>query len=349
MAKILVIDDKKYNLTSISALLEILIPDSVVTTAQSGAEGIKKAQTELPDTILLDIRMPEMDGFEVCRTLKNNEKTKHIPVIMITATQKDSKKMVKGLELGADSFITKPINKSELAAQVKVALRIKKAEELLLQEKDLLEDAVKERTKELQESEAKYQDLYDNAPDMFISVDAKTAKIIECNNTLTKKLGYNKEEIIGLSIFDVYHPDFMEGAKKAFRSFVQTGEVHDAELELQRKDGSKMVVSLNATAVSDEQGQVLYSRSIWRDITARKQAEEALRKSEVWIRSMLDTVGAVILVLSPDHRIIEFNRTAEQVYGAKREDVLGENYLDLFILCWASSGQAFFRKYFTEK
>ena len=63
----------------------------------------------------------------------------------------------------------------------------------------------------------------------------------------------------------------------------------------------------------------------------RKQAEEALRKSEERIRSMLDTVGAVILVLSPDHRIIEFNRTAEQVYGAKREDVLGENYLDLFI------------------
>ncbi len=158
---------------------------------------------------------------------------------------------------------------------------INELDELRQRVADLETSGIKhEQAKEaLKASEAKYQDLYDNAPDMFVSVDAKTAKIIECNQTLATALGYRKEEIIGRPIFYVYHPDCMEAVKKAFRSFVQTGEVHDAELELQRKDGSKLDVSLNATAVHDEQGQVLYSRSIWRDISESKRTEGTLQKA----------------------------------------------------------------------
>ena len=132
---------------------------------------------------------------------------------------------------------------------------------------------------ELRVSEAKYQDLYNNAPDMFVSVDAQTAEIVQCNQTLVTVLGYSKEEIIGRPVFDVYHPDCMESVKSAFQLFVETGEVHDAELQLKRKDGSKIDVSLAVSAVRDEQGEILYSRSIWRDITERKRAEEALRTS----------------------------------------------------------------------
>ena len=126
----------------------------------------------------------------------------------------------------------------------------------------------------------KYKDLYDNAPDMLLSLDVKTAKIIECNQTLSKSLGYTKEEIIGQPVFWAYHPDCIEEANNAFQSFVETGEVHDAELELKRKDGSKIDVSLNVSAVRDEQGNILYSRSIWRDITEFKRAENALREQE---------------------------------------------------------------------
>jgi len=159
MPKILAIDDKQDNLITISALLRNLIPDSVVLTAGSGKEGIAKAKAELPDTILLDIIMPGMDGFEVCRRLKSDEKTKHIPIIMLTAIKTDSESRVKGLELGADAFLSKPIDKTELAAQVKVMLRIKKIENDLRKEKkalqkahDELEKKVEERTLELAKS-----------------------------------------------------------------------------------------------------------------------------------------------------------------------------------------------------
>lgn len=130
-----------------------------------------------------------------------------------------------------------------------------------------------------QENEEKYQDLYDNAPDVFASVDVKTAKILRCNQTFVRTLGYNMEEIIGRPIHFFYHPDCMEDVNKTLKSFVTTGEVHNAELLMKRKDGSEIDVILNMSAVHDEQGNILYCRSVWRDITKRKQLEENVRIS----------------------------------------------------------------------
>ncbi|SPD74624.1 putative Histidine kinase [uncultured Desulfobacterium sp.] len=163
MTKILAIDDKKDNLIVISALLKNLISQCVVITAQTGALGIKKAEDEQPDVILLDVRMPEMNGYDVCRYLKSNEGTRHIPVIMLTAVEKTSSNRVRGLESGADAFMTKPIDETELIAQVKVALRIKAAEDQLRKEKAALESVVEERTRELSKSERRFRTLVENS------------------------------------------------------------------------------------------------------------------------------------------------------------------------------------------
>ena len=130
----------------------------------------------------------------------------------------------------------------------------------------------------LREQEAKYRDLYDHAPDMFVSVDAVTATIIECNHTLATVLGYTKAELLGRPIVDLYHPACMENVRKALHAFQTSGEVHDAELQLKRKDGSTIEVSLNVSALRDDQGRILHSRSVWRDITKRKRAEDEVRK-----------------------------------------------------------------------
>jgi CheY-like chemotaxis protein len=151
MAKILAIDDKQENLTVLSRLLDKLIHGCTVITAQSGTEGMEKAIAELPDTILLDIIMPGVDGYEVCKRLKSDEKTKHIPVIMLTGIRTDSESRVKGLELGADAFLTKPIDEAELAAQVKAMLRIKRAEDLLRKDKGSLLGETEEEIRVLAE------------------------------------------------------------------------------------------------------------------------------------------------------------------------------------------------------
>jgi len=155
MPKILAIDDRLDNLISISALLRNMLPGCEVITVQTGQEGIEKSIKELPDVILLDIQMPKMDGYEVCTKLKADSKTKHIPVIMITAVKTDSKSRVKGLEIGADTFVSKPIDANELASQVKVMLRIKKAEDKLRSEKDVLEEMVQKRTEKLKKIQEK--------------------------------------------------------------------------------------------------------------------------------------------------------------------------------------------------
>lgn len=164
MAKILAIDDSADNLIVISALLKNLIPDCEVLTAATGTEGLNKAAVFEPDAILLDIIMPEIDGYEICCSLKSNNVTRHIPIIMITAVETDTSSRIKGLECGADAFMTKPIDEAELVAQVKVALRIKKAEDQLRKEKDLLENLVLERTKSLRESERRFRSLVENVP-----------------------------------------------------------------------------------------------------------------------------------------------------------------------------------------
>ena len=136
------------------------------------------------------------------------------------------------------------------------------------------------RPSDRSEHEEKYQDLYDNAPDMFVSIDPGTATVLQCNGTVLKKLGYSKDEMIGRSIFDLYHPDCIEDVAKAFQSFRQTGEVRDVLLQLLHKDGRKIEVALNASALRDADGTIVCSRSVWRDMTEMKREERQSRKAK---------------------------------------------------------------------
>jgi PAS domain S-box-containing protein len=124
----------------------------------------------------------------------------------------------------------------------------------------------------LKESEAKYCDLYDHAPDMYYSLDS-SGIIRGCNETFLRRTGYSKEELLGRPIVDLCDPDSIDDAKKTFQQFQAIGEVHDVERRVKCKDGRIIIVSLNASAVRDEDGNIVYSRSVWHDITQRKEQE----------------------------------------------------------------------------
>ncbi|MDH3267305.1 MAG: response regulator [Ignavibacteria bacterium] len=130
MKKILVIDDLPEN---IFILQDRLIQEGYeVITAYGGNDGTEKAYSTLPDLILLDVMMPDMSGLDVCKTLVNDEKTKHIPIILVTAKAgvEDTK---EGLEAGAFDYIKKPFNRIELMARVKSALKLSEANRQLLE------------------------------------------------------------------------------------------------------------------------------------------------------------------------------------------------------------------------
>jgi len=119
-SKILIVDDEIDTLLPLKRSLEV--EDYIVVGASNGKEALIKARTEIPDLILLDLMMPEMDGYEVCAKLKKDELTKNIPVIILTA--KDTvREKVKGLDIGADDYVTKPFHLNELKARIKGVLR----------------------------------------------------------------------------------------------------------------------------------------------------------------------------------------------------------------------------------
>ena len=119
-AKILVIEDEK----DIVELLQYNLEKEnfKVLTAANGQKGLDAARKNLPDLVLLDLMLPEIDGLEVCRILKKDPKTSHISIIMLTAKSGETDKIV-GLELGADDYITKPFSMKELIARIKALLR----------------------------------------------------------------------------------------------------------------------------------------------------------------------------------------------------------------------------------
>ncbi len=125
---ILIVDDTPKNLQVLGKTLHEIGYN--IAVANSGNQAIDSIEKEKPDLILLDIQMPEMDGFEVCRRLKQNEETKDIPIIFLTAVT-ESSKIIEGFELGAVDYITKPFNSSELSVRVATHLEIKQSRERL--------------------------------------------------------------------------------------------------------------------------------------------------------------------------------------------------------------------------
>ncbi len=148
MAKVVIIDSKQDNLDFMSTSLMKLIPGCAVLTAQSEDEGIEKAHTELPDIIIIDIKMA-MDGARFWKRLKADDKAKQILVILLTNPETGAKDRAKGLDAGAVSFLAKPVDESELVAQINAALRIKEENEFLRNKRQLLKKVAQERTEAL--------------------------------------------------------------------------------------------------------------------------------------------------------------------------------------------------------
>jgi len=144
-AKILVVDDIAINLELQKAYLTAAGYE--VIEAKSGQEALQKVRDEKPDLILLDVMMPKMSGYEVCKILKNDPETQFIPIIMVTALTSVEDK-IRGIEAGADDFISRPFNKTELMARVKSLLRIK-----------FLQDQLHQRMQELSEARERLQQL----------------------------------------------------------------------------------------------------------------------------------------------------------------------------------------------
>ena len=160
--KILAIDDIQDNLISVKALIKETFPSAVTLAALTGKKGLELAAIEDPDVILLDIVMPDMDGYEVCKKLKADKKLSDIPVVFVTALKGDKESRIQALECGAEAFLAKPIDESELTAQIRAMVKIKKAKIEKRDEKERLAALVEEKTSELNEKHQITLELFED-------------------------------------------------------------------------------------------------------------------------------------------------------------------------------------------
>jgi adenylate cyclase len=144
--RILVVDDTPHNVKLLADLLAV--KGYEVLTAASGSEALEQVVRQRPDLVLLDVVMPGMTGYEVCRKLRDDPKTATLPVVMVTALDPGTER-VKGIEAGADDFVTKPLNQPELLARVKSLLRIKSLHDRLEEMNQHLEVRVREQVEQL--------------------------------------------------------------------------------------------------------------------------------------------------------------------------------------------------------
>jgi PAS domain S-box-containing protein/excisionase family DNA binding protein len=164
------------------------------------------------------------------------------------------------------------------------------------------------------ESDTEFRDLYENSPDMHLSVDAVTGFVVKCNATLLLTLGYSVDEILGRPVVDLYSPASQPKAREVLQEFQQTGEIRDVELHVLTKEGHSIRVLLNATAIRNANGEFIRSRSVWRDISAhfaRRQQEQLTTSG--WLESIAGDIADAILVVNSDGHLVYANRLAQQL------------------------------------
>jgi PAS domain S-box-containing protein len=326
MPKILVIDDRQDNLLAIEALLDHLIPSCQVFTAQSGMEGIELAQEEMPDTILLDIQMPMMNGYEVCKKLKSYEETKDIPIILVTAIETDTQSRVKGLKIGADAFVAKPIDEVELAAQVNVMLRIKQSRGQLEAEKEDLEERELERTKALRDSEEKLRLLFEGTHDL-IALTNHNSLPIWANPAWKKIFGsqLNKQK----EHFILIHSDDLEKVKSSWQEMIDSnGEIKNLEYRVMSLRGSYKTLETTVHPATIGNQNLFYM--IAHDITERKQVEEALKRSEERYRSLMDVMTSVVWSTDAVGKMVTPQNSWEKYTGMVWKSYRSWGWLDAF-------------------
>ncbi|MET0013949.1 MAG: HD domain-containing phosphohydrolase [Sedimenticola sp.] len=298
MKTILVIDDDPSAIDILNSFLE---REYKVVAAKEGEHGLSRAVSDdPPDLILLDILMPGMDGYSVCAALKENPRTRDIPVIFISVLDADYDE-AKGLELGAVDYITKPFSPAIIHARIKTHLALSEARQKLQHQNEILEAEVEKRTRSLQEShqalqenEAKFRTLVDNIPGAIYRCNTDADRTIQfISDEIAKICGFPAEDFVHSrqrTYSSIIHPDDKAAVEIKIGSAIAKREPYVLDYRIIDADGETRWVY--------EKGQASYDgdTALWLDgaildTTREKEQQEQIR------RSMEQAVQAVALTV----------------------------------------------------
>jgi PAS domain S-box-containing protein len=294
-ASILLVDDQEENLLALEAVLEPL--GQRLVRATSGEEALAKLLREEFALILLDVQMPNMDGFQTATFIKGRAKTQHIPIIFLTALSKELHHMFRGYSAGAVDYVVKPFDPMILRSKVQVFVD--------LYRKEL----------ELRASEERFRTAFENAPIGVALVTVGEGRIIEVNRALARMLGRPEAVFIGHPLSEAVHPE-------------DAGLLRldgPSELRFMRLDGVPLWAEMNASEVQDGGGRAQHVIVQVEDITERKEAERerAARAKERAARAeaeaVAETMGKLQAVTDVALRHLTLNELLQEVLLRIRE------------------------------
>ena len=287
--EVMVVDD---NPIGLNLLTDILGRDGYrVRPCSSGHLALQSVEERIPDMILLDVRMPDMDGYEVCRRLKSDKRSRKIPVIFISALGETTEK-VEGFKVGGVDYITKPYGIEEVLARVRTHLTLRNMRKELEAQNEKLQQEVTERKQAegaLRESEAKYRLLIDNLPSIVYrgyadwSVDFMDKKV-------ELIIGYPADEFNSRlkKWSDIMIEEDIESAGLIFKEALKTNKSYVREYRIRNKAGKILWIQERGRIVCDTEGKIEYVSGVCFDITNRKHLEKAVMQ-----REKLNTLGAI--------------------------------------------------------
>ena len=290
-ADILAIDDTPENL----ALLSQMLTDQgyKVRSVTKGSTAIRGAKAAPPDLILLDVKMPEMNGYEVCQHLKADDRTNKIPIIFISALG-DVFDKVKAFQAGGVDYITKPFQVEEVLARLDTHLTIRNLQKKLEAQNIQLQQEITQKTA----AEDKFAKAFRACPNPIAIATYQEGRVLEVNNSFLQMSGYDQAEVIDRPLASIYSVSALEVYQQALQKTISQGYVRNLELEFLTKSGQTKTVLLSMETI--ELAGSKCTLQILNDITERKRLEnEFISLVSHELRTpMTSTIGALDLLNS---------------------------------------------------
>ena len=299
---VLIVNDEPDQLTLMGSLLHKA--GYSVLTAEDGLEGLILARRERPDLVISDVSMPRMNGLEFCREIRADSELKTVPILLVSARQKDTESAVAGLRAGADDYLEIPFDSARLVAKVS-------------------------RLLERSRLEASYRDLVEQASDMIFTQDL-TGKLTSMNLAGQRFLGRRPEEIIGNSFFAVF--GIIPESNGFAGSLARPQEAREFRHQFVARSatGEDRWLDLIVSPIKDKLDETTGFRGLARDVTERKHFEEALRDSEERYRLLFESTPQPIWVYNEDTLgFLAVNEAATRTYGYSRDEFLSMTIDDI--------------------